>query len=56
VGVLATLFKHGKPVWSLLPVALLAAAIFAALTELAVFRLLHAGPFRRKPPPLFAEH
>jgi hypothetical protein len=42
---LTTLIERGKPFWSLLPSALLAAAMFAALAQLIVFRLLRAGVF-----------
>jgi hypothetical protein len=45
VTLLTTLIERGKPFWSLLPSALLVAALFAALAQLVVFRILRAGVF-----------
>ena len=42
---LTTLIERGRPFWLLFPSALLAAAIFAALAQLVVFRFLRAGAF-----------
>lgn len=43
--IVSLLVEGGKAFWLLLPLALFAAAIFAALAELAVFRVLRTGPF-----------
>ena len=42
----AALFQNARPIWWLLPFPLLAAALFAVFAELALFRLIHLGPFR----------
>jgi hypothetical protein len=49
LNILLTFLKGGKALWSLLPAALLAIAIVAALAELAAFRLLRVGPFLPEP-------
>ena len=40
------LFQNARPIWWLLPFPLLAAALFAAFAEVALFRVIHLGPFR----------